>query len=208
MVAGGSGERFGRPKQFELLAGRRVLDLAVEAARSVASWVVVVLPLASVGEIVPGADAVVAGGETRSASVRAGLLALPAHCELVIVHDAARPLAPVELFAAVIAAVEQGADAAIPGVAVSDTLKRVEGGEVVATVERQGLVAVQTPQAFRRAVLVAAHASGGEGTDDAALVEALGARVVVVPGVASNLKLTTVADLVTAEALIRSSAPR
>ena len=106
--------------------------------------------------------------------MRAGLAAVPADAEIVVVHDAARPLAGADLFQRTVAAVRAGADAAIPGVPVTDTVKQVEDGRVVATVDRSRLVAVQTPQAFRAAVLRRAHAGDPEATDDAALVEALG----------------------------------
>ena len=120
-----------------------------------------------------------------------GLRAVPDDVDVIVVHDAARPLASRALFAAVIAAVRDGADAAVPGVAVADTLKRVDGARVVATVDRDDLVAVQTPQAFRASALRAAHASGDDASDDAALVEAAGGRVVVVAGDPANLKITT-----------------
>jgi 2-C-methyl-D-erythritol 4-phosphate cytidylyltransferase len=119
-----------------------------------------------------------------------------------LVHDAARPLAGEELFAGVIAAVRAGADGAVPGLPVSDTIKRVDGERVVATVPREDLVTVQTPQGFRAAALRAAHASGSEGTDDAALVEAVGGTVVVVAGAWSNLKVTVPEDVARVGALL------
>ena len=202
VVAGGSGTRFGARKQYEMLGDRRVLDWAVDGARSVAAGIVVVVPEGTATTSEPGADVVVPGGATRSASVRAGLAAVPPETEVVVVHDAARPLAPIALFEAVVAAVAGGADGAVPGVPVADTVKRVRGGEVVATLDRSELVTVQTPQAFVASVLRAAHASGGDDTDDAALVEAAGAHVVVVPGDAVNAKLTTPHDLVLARAVV------
>jgi 2-C-methyl-D-erythritol 4-phosphate cytidylyltransferase len=134
--------------------------------------------------------------------VRAGLSAIADSAAIVVVHDAARPLAPPGLFEAVIAAVRDGADAAVPALPVPDTVKRVEGDHVVETVSRDGLVAAQTPQAFRADALRAAYAAGGDATDDAALIEAAGGRVVVVPGEPANLKVTTPADLVIAAALV------
>jgi len=122
-----------------------------------------------------------------------------------VVHDAARPLATRALFDAVITAVRGGADGAVPGLAVTDTLKRVDDVRVTATVDRVGLVAVQTPQAFRADVLREAHASGADATDDAALVEELGGTVVVVPGDPRNLKVTGPADLMIAAALLETS---
>jgi 2-C-methyl-D-erythritol 4-phosphate cytidylyltransferase len=121
---------------------------------------------------------------------------------VIVVHDAARPLASRLLFDAVIAAVEAGADGAVPASPVRDTIKRVDGTTVVETVERDGLVAVQTPQAFRADVLRGAHASEGDATDDAALVEALGGKVVVVPGEAANVKVTRPEDLELVRALL------
>jgi 2-C-methyl-D-erythritol 4-phosphate cytidylyltransferase len=166
--------------------------------------VVVVLPAGVSWDGEPVAAAV-AGGETRSDSVRAGLRAIPEDAHVVVVHDAARPLATRALFDAVIAAVQAGADAAVPGVPVTDTLKRVEGERVVDTVDRGQLVAVQTPQAFRASALRAAHASGDDATDDAALMEAAGGTVVVVAGEPRNLKITTPDDLLVAVALLGAS---
>ena len=191
VVAAGSGTRFGGPKQHAFVGGRRVLDWSLDAARAACDGVVLVVPPGEESTAEP-ADVVVAGGATRSESVRAGLAAVPADAEIVVVHDAARPAAGVPLFDAVIAAVRSGADAAIPGVPVVDTVKRVDGDVVVETLDRSTLVAVQTPQAFRAAAL---RGVSGEATDDAALVEAAGGRVVVVPGDPANLKVTTPADL-------------
>lgn len=197
VVAAGEGRRYGGPKQFSLLGDRPVLAWSVEAARTVADGVVLVLPAGRLDEPAwrAGCRHVVTGGPTRSASVRAGLSAVPEAAEIVVVHDAARPLASPALFSAVVGAVRDGAAGAVPGVPVADTLKRVGSGRVVATVDRSELVAVQTPQAFRTDVLRRAHALGGEATDDAALLEALGEEVVVVPGEPRNLKLTDPADL-------------
>ncbi len=195
MVAAGSGARFGGQKQFEELEGRRVVDWALAASRSVADGVVLVVPADRVGQEAPVADVVVAGGATRSGSVRAGLAAVPADAGVVIVHDAARPFATPAIFHAVVEAVRNGADGAVPGVPVTDTIKQVAAGWVVATLDRETLVAVQTPQAFDAGALRRAHAGGAEATDDAALVEAAGGRVVVVPGDPANTKVTLRADL-------------
>jgi 2-C-methyl-D-erythritol 4-phosphate cytidylyltransferase len=111
------------------------------------------------------------------------------------VHDAARPLATDALFAAVIGAVRDGADGAVPGLPVADTIKRVDGERVVETVPREELVAVQTPQAFRAGALRAAHRDRADGTDDAALVERDGGKVVVVAGDPANVKVTGPDDL-------------
>ena len=192
VVAGGRGNRFGGHKQFELIAGHRVLDWSVAAASDATDGVVLVLPD---DRLEAGA---VAGGSTRSASVRAGLAAVPGDAEVVIVHDAARPLADAALFERVIAAVREGADAAIPVVPVTDTV-RYRGTR---TVDRTELVIVQTPQGFSAAALRRAHADEPEGTDDAGLVEQAGGRVVEVEGDPYNIKITHPDDLLVAEALM------
>jgi len=206
VVAAGRGSRFGRPKQFEPLAGRRVLDWSVEAAHSVADGVVLVVPDPAPGPIPAagvGAHVTVVGGATRAASVRAGLAVVPDDADIIVVHDAARPLATPELFQAVVGAVTTGADGAVPGVALVDTIKRVADGQVVQTLDRRSLVGVQTPQAFRAGWLRTAHRGDAEGTDDSCLVEAAGANVVVVPGEPANIKLTVDSDLAVAETLLR-----
>ena len=195
VVAGGSGSRFGVPKQFETVAGARLVDRAVDAVTAACDDVVLVLPAGVAWDGRP-VGATVPGGS------RAGLDAVAGSAAVVVVHDAARPLAPKALFDAVIDAVRAGADAAVPGLPISDTVKRVDGDHVVETIARDELVAVQTPQAFRTDALRAAHTASGEATDDAALVEAAGGRVVVVPGDPRNLKITTPADLVVAAALL------
>lgn len=196
VVAGGSGARFGRPKQYEQLGAERILDHSVAVARSVCQGTVVVVPAADVAAESTHFEHVVAGGASRSESVRAGLAAVPATATVVCVHDAARPFATPDLYERVVAAIEAGADGAIPGVAVTDTIKVVDADGVVCdTPPREALRAVQTPQAFEADVLRRAHAAGGEGTDDAALVEAVGGRVVVVEGEADNRKITHPDDL-------------
>lgn len=191
VVAGGTGERFGGPKQYETLGRQRVIDIARATAADCSDGVVVVVPPADAAR-----EGGVAGGRTRSDSVRAGLAAVPNDADIICVHDAARPLASAALFEAVIDAVADGADAAVPGVPVADTVKVVDAARVVtATLDRATLVAVQTPQAFRADVLRSAHAGRGDATDDAALVEACGGRVVVVAGEPENRKLTLPEDL-------------
>ncbi|MGA3217143.1 MAG: 2-C-methyl-D-erythritol 4-phosphate cytidylyltransferase [Acidimicrobiales bacterium] len=201
VVAAGEGRRFGQPKQFAVLGGRPVIEWSLEASRSVARGVVAVVPESFVGSpgVGKGADRVMAGGPTRASSVRRGLAAVPENADVVVVHDAARPLASRELFRAVVEAVAAGADGAIPGIAVADTVKRVRNGRVVETLDRSELVAVQTPQAFRAEALRRAHAASPEATDDAGLLEALGLSVAVVPGEYHNLKLTSPEDLAIAE---------
>ena len=201
VVAAGGGERFGAPKQFLLLGSDRLVDRAVAAAGAVCDEVVLVLPAGHTWDGAPVAAAVT-GGATRADSVRAGLAAVSAGSDVIVVHDAARPLATPELFRAVIAAVRAGADAAIPAVAVTDTVKRVDADQVLDTLPRDSLVAVQTPQAFRAATLRSAHTGGADATDDAALVEAAGGTVRTVAGDPRNLKVTTATDLTVAAALL------
>jgi 2-C-methyl-D-erythritol 4-phosphate cytidylyltransferase len=204
VVAGGSGRRFGQLKQFAMLADRPVARWSVAACRPVATGVVLVVPPGSEEQGDCGADTVVVGGATRSASVRCGLAAVPHEADVIIIHDAARPLASPTLFAAVAeAAADTGA--AICALPVSDTIKRVDDGRVTETLDRSVLVAVQTPQAFAAGLLRRAHASGAEATDDAALVELLGVPVRVVPGDAGNFKITTPADLRVAEQALAAS---
>lgn len=211
VVAAGSGSRFGAPKQFEELDGRRVVDWSVDAALAATDGVVLVVPPARVDEEADLAHgvAVCAGGETRSASVRAGLAAVPAAAQVILVHDAARPLAPPSLFQRVIGAVRTRADGVIPAVPVTDTIKELAGDPVGGllgapvgrTLDRSRLFAVQTPQGFAAAALRAAHEGEPEATDDAALIEAAGGKTVFVPGEVTNLKITHPHDLVVASAV-------
>lgn len=204
VVAAGSGVRFGDRKQFVTLGGVSVLQRSVEAAAAVSNGIVIVLPedaLASHGVRLAGPSLLLAtaGGSTRAASVRAGLAHVPDDCEVILVHDAARPLASAALFAAVTVAVEAGAEAVVPGVAIADTVRHVERG----TVDRDALVAVQTPQGFRADVLRSAHESAGDATDDATLAETIGATVTVIPGESTNRKITDRVDLIAAEAIVQ-----
>jgi len=210
--AAGRGERLGadRPKAFVDVAGRSLLEHAVDGIRPVADLIVVAAPTTLVEQVrsLLSDVEVVAGGDVRQDSVRAALALLPADVDIVLVHDAARAWVPVEVSWRVVQAVRDGADAVIPVVAVTDTVKEVESdGAVVRTVDRTSLRCVQTPQGFRRDVLVRAHAAGATGpsaTDDAGLVEALGLTVVTVEGSAEAFKVTTPFDLEVARALMTS----
>jgi 2-C-methyl-D-erythritol 4-phosphate cytidylyltransferase len=203
VVAAGQGQRYGGAKQFAVMDHDTVTAHSVRAARSVAERVVLVVPADYQGNG-EGADVVVVGGPTRSASVRAGLEEC-GDANVIVVHDAARPLATPSLFASVVDAVRAGADGAVPGLPISDTVKRtrLEGNATVVerTEAREELVTVQTPQAFAHDVLIRAHASGDDATDDATLVEALGGRVVVVPGEIDNVKITVPGDLAKASSI-------
>ncbi|WP_328299514.1 2-C-methyl-D-erythritol 4-phosphate cytidylyltransferase [Streptomyces sp. NBC_00435] len=224
--AAGRGVRLGpgAPKALRTLGGIPMLVHAVRAmARSRAvALVVVVAPPADTAEVRRLLDEhalpdrteilVVPGGETRQESVRAGLDALPDGVTAVLVHDAARPLVPVETVDSVVEAVRDGAPAVVPALPLADTVKEVEPGDpgepepVVATPVRSRLRAVQTPQGFDLATLLRAHekvAVDGEGaTDDAGMVEQLGVTVVVVPGHEEAFKVTRPLDLVLAEAVL------
>ena len=216
LAAGGRGERLGAalPKALVVLAGEALVTHACRALRDGGvTEVAVAAPaehVAALVELLPADVRVVAGGATRTASVRRALAALPDDVDVVLVHDAARPLAPASMVGRVIAAVSAGADAVVPVVAIADTVKEVDmSGHVVRTLDRSSLRAVQTPQGFRRDVLVAAHEAAGEdsdATDDAGLVERLGLSVATVPGSADALKVTTRSDLLLAEALLRDRA--
>ena len=196
VVGAGSGARFGGMKQYETLGDTRVIDRSVSAARAVSDGVVVVVPAGDVER-----EGGIAGGASRSESVRNGLAQVPADADIVCVHDAARPFASTDLFEQVIAAVRNGADAAIPAVPVTDTIKIVASdgsGTVESTPDRSTLVAVQTPQAFAAVALRRAHElddGTSTATDDAMLVERAGGVVVVVDGESSNRKITTQDDL-------------
>ena len=208
LVAAGDGQRLGAavPKAFCVVAGRTLLEHAANrfAAHPDVRDLVIVAPptlIESASSLVPAA-LVVAGGHSRQESVRRGLAALADDVDVVLVHDVARPFVPTEVISRVIAALSGGAQAVIPAVPVVDTVKRVDASDAVTeTVERTSLRAVQTPQGFRRSVLVEAHAaSDGPGvSDDAALVEARGVRVVVVAGADESFKITRPWDLVLAE---------
>jgi 2-C-methyl-D-erythritol 4-phosphate cytidylyltransferase len=217
IVAAGSGVRLGSdvPKAFVKLAGRTMLSYSLATIRQVTSIVEVVIAVPAGFENVARAEVAAAGldipvkitpgGIERQDSVRIALDLTSAESDLVIVHDAARPLATPALFEACLIAASRagGAIAAIP---VSDTLKRVAGRAITATVVRAGLWQAQTPQAFRRDLLVAAHQRALSekiaATDDADLVERTAARVEVVECTTANIKITTPSDLAIVEAIL------
>jgi 2-C-methyl-D-erythritol 4-phosphate cytidylyltransferase len=205
LVAAGRGERLGdeRPKAFAKLGE---LPLLAESLRRLdeCEWIDQIVVVAPTGWEEPSillaeqlgaskVSACVPGGETRSASVRAGLAEVPEEVAIVLVHDAARPVLPADVVRRLLDALDEGFDGAVPGLPVADTVKRVADEVVVETPPRRELVAVQTPQAFVASVLRAAAA--GEGSDCASLVEAAGGRVKVVPGDERLLKVTTREDL-------------
>jgi 2-C-methyl-D-erythritol 4-phosphate cytidylyltransferase len=215
LPSAGRGERMGSGvvKALRELAGEPLLLHAVRGVRQVRAvgTVVVLAPLGLVNDLAvllaPYDVIVTAGGHERQESVRLGLEALPPGDEHVLVHDAARALAPASVFEAVIAALRAGAEAVVPVLPVADTLKRVTADRVLGTVDRAELRAVQTPQGFARALLEQAHADRGAGaTDDAQLVERLGRTVVTVPGSEEAFKVTRPFDLLVADAVLRARA--
>ena len=208
LVAAGRGERLGldHPKAFAKLGEDPLLAEPLRRLDD-SEWVDAIVLVAPPGWEEPSillaeelgcgkVSACVPGGDTRADSVRAGLAEVPEDAVVVLVHDAARPLLPEAVIERVLAPLSDGWDGAVPGLPVSDTLKRVApDGTVLETVERDSLYAVQTPQAFPAGVLRRAVASGADATDCAGLVEASGGRVKVVPGDPLLLKVTTTDDL-------------
>jgi 2-C-methyl-D-erythritol 4-phosphate cytidylyltransferase len=215
VAAAGRGERLGgkRPKAFAKLAGRPLLAESIERLDE-SDWVesiIVVAPAEWEEPVILLAEelgagkvsACVPGGETRADSVRAGLAEVPGDAAVVLVHDAARPVLPADVLERVLAPLSQGWDGAVPGFPLPDTVKRVdEEGGIAETVDRVGLYAVQTPQAFVAETLRRALAGGGSATDCAAFVEAAGGRVRVVEGDPRLVKVTTAGDLGVVERLL------
>jgi 2-C-methyl-D-erythritol 4-phosphate cytidylyltransferase len=211
LVAAGSGERLGAgvPKAFvevggvtllEHAASRLVIhpavrDLVVVAPATLAQSAHEVAREAAAGFVAD--PVVVPGGRTRQESVARGLAVLAPDVEYVLVHDMARAFLPAEVVARVVGALMRGAEAVVPTLPVTDTLRSAADGRLGPTVDRSRLVAVQTPQGFRRSVLDAAHAgsTGADATDDASLVEAAGAEVVAVRGAPEAFKVTVPLDL-------------
>ena len=199
------------------VGGRTLLARAietVEACPAVEAFVVTVPPGAE-GDLAPSARSekllsLVAGGRERQDSVEAGLAMIPSRFDVVVCHDVARPFATPALYQVVLHALERRvegrtADGAVPLIPGPDTLKRVEDGIVLETLDRTRVLAAQTPQAFRRSALEEAHRlareQGFEGTDDASLLERAGFRVAAVPGEPLNFKITKPEDLARAEAV-------
>jgi 2-C-methyl-D-erythritol 4-phosphate cytidylyltransferase len=214
LVAAGRGERFGgdRPKAFANLAGRPLLAESLERLES-SDWIealVVVAPpeweepsILLAEEIGAGkVHSAVAGGSSRADSVRAGVAEVPEEAAVLVVHDAARPLLPEEVVERVVTAIGDDWDGAVPALPLADTVKLAEGEAVAETVDRAGLFAVQTPQAFLAGPLRRALAGVDDATDCAGLVEAAGGRVRLVEGDRRLVKVTTPADLDFVETLL------
>ena len=196
IVAAGSGTRFGRTKHDLVLAGKPLWKWSVEAFQKAGASEIVV-----VGDVPDG----IPGGARRRDSVSAGLDALTSGSPIVLIHDAARPLASVGLIGTVVGAIKaRGVHGAIPAVALTDTIKRRDGRHILETVDRSDLVAVQTPQGFLMEALLDAHSRfpNDDATDDAGLVERNGGTVVIVDGDPMNLKITFPDDLAIAETIL------
>jgi 2-C-methyl-D-erythritol 4-phosphate cytidylyltransferase len=209
--AAGSGERLaaGAPKAFVNLAGRPMLQRALAGLREsgVVDSIVVAVPPARTDEaklIFGGEAVIVSGGADRTESVGLALDAV-GDADFVLVHDAARALTPPSLIVRVVHALESGYAAVVPALPLADTIKAVDAnGVVIATPERAGLRAVQTPQGFHTELLRRAYARAGDGefTDDASMVEHIGGQVQVVEGDPLAFKITTPLDLLLAEAVL------
>ena len=207
LAAAGSGERLGadRPKAFVALGELPLLAESMQRLDD-SDWVDAVVVAAPPGWEEPSillaeelgagkVSTVVTGGATRAESVRLALAEVPSDAVVVLVHDAARPLLDDEVIGRVLAPLGEGWDGVVPALPLRDTVKRVDGDRVLDTVARDGLVAVQTPQAFVADTFRRAVATGGEATDCAALVEASGGRIRWVEGDPRLVKVTTRADL-------------
>ena len=210
VAAAGSGDRLGakQPKSLVKLGGKTLIEHSVELLRPFAAQVIVVAPsthLDKVEKLFAKDDSVevVAGGSSRSISVRNAISVLDKDIDCVLIHDAARALTPVDVVERVIAELKRGAEGVVPTLPLADTVKEVLGEKVVRTVDRTSLQRAQTPQGFKTKTIVDAHAAakrdGVEGTDDASLVERIGIKINTVVGDERALKITTPFDLAVAE---------
>jgi 2-C-methyl-D-erythritol 4-phosphate cytidylyltransferase len=214
VVAAGRGERLGldRPKAFANLRDRPLLAESLERLEA-SDWIDSIVVAAPPGWEEPvillaeelGCGKVVesvTGGETRTASVRTAVAKVPDDAAVILVHDAARPVVPEEVIERLLTALNEGWDGAIPVLPPADTVKRVDGDQIVETLDRAGIVLAQTPQAFVATALREAVAATSEATDCSALVEARGGRIKAVPGDARLVKVTERADLELVEGLL------
>jgi len=215
ITAAGSGQRLGRgePKAFVMLKGRTMLSYSLATVESVAGVEEIIITVPAGMETTARSEAssvrlpvkIVVGGAERQDSVRIALSLTSAESEMVVIHDAARPFADAHLFERCLEAARRSGSA-IAAIPVSDTLKRGANGLVTATVPRAGLWQAQTPQAFQRSLLIAAHERAVResivATDDADLLEQNGTRVEIVEGSTRNIKITTPSDLEIAEAIL------
>lgn len=213
IAAAGSGDRLAArtPKALVELDGRSLIDHGLALFSGIAQQIIICAPAAHVSGLSEryASDptvVVVAGGSSRSLSIRNAISVLSRDVDYVLVHDAARALAPRDMVERLIASLRHGAEATVPVLPVADTIKEVMGEKVVRTIDRSALQRAQTPQGFRIATLVDAHTAakrdGVEGTDDASLVERIGIKVSTIPGDERAFKITTAYDLEVAQALL------
>jgi 2-C-methyl-D-erythritol 4-phosphate cytidylyltransferase len=215
LLAAGLGRRLGQavPKALSLLDGLPLLSRAASALRDSGAidQFVVVGPAGSTPDIhaaldavlPPGSAVVVDGAGTRHGSLHCGLAAVDGSVDVVVIHDACRPLAPAELVVRVLKAVYSGADAAIPVVEMTETVKELDAdGRISRTVPRERLVRIQSPQAVRRELIVEAHRACGDPVDEAVLLAAAGSRLVTVDGDADAFPVVQATDLAYAEAVL------
>jgi 2-C-methyl-D-erythritol 4-phosphate cytidylyltransferase len=217
VLAAGGGTRFGGPKQFADLAGRPMLEHTVRTASAACDGIVAVLPAALLDRwTAPAGVVVVAGGATRAQSVRAGLAAVPAQVAVIVVTDAAHPLATAALYRRVVDTILGGADAAVPGLPLSEVVKEITisetatAGTVVSagrSLPRETHRLIQMPHAFAASRLRDAHAGAAEAVEDSEMVAAAGARVIVVEGEPANIHVTTPEDLALANLLAPTVLP-
>jgi 2-C-methyl-D-erythritol 4-phosphate cytidylyltransferase len=200
VLAGGRGTRFGRLKQFEPLAGIRLVDRTVAAARRTCDRVALVLP-DGVAWDGPPVDALAVGGDHQSESMRAALAVVPEDAAVIVATDPAHPLAPDRVYTDVVAAVRDGADGAVPVLPLLEVVQRVVDGRVVETLPKDDAVITQAPHAFRADVLRAVHADRPRPVENSGLLVERGHHVVAVPGDPANLHVATAADLTVMEHL-------
>lgn len=200
VLAGGRGTRFGRLKQFERLAGIRLVDRTVAAARRTCDRVALVLPDGTEWDG-PAVDALAVGGDHQSESMRAALAVVPDDAAVIVATDPAHPLAPDRVYTDVVAAVRDGADGAVPVLPLLEVVQRVVDGRVVETLPKNDAVITQAPHAFRADVLRAVHADRPRPVENSGLLVERGHHVVAVPGDPANLHVATAADLAVMEHL-------
>lgn len=204
VLAGGSGHRFGGPKQFQMLGGKRLIDHSLDAARATCDGVVLVVP----GGVWHGdsVDVVTAGGTSHFESACRGVEATPLTADAILIVTVSHPLASVDLFNRVLGALAPELDAVMPAAPLPDALKSVESHQVVHSVDKVALVAAQTPSVFRastlRSALTEAQAAGTEAPEELELIERVGGAIGVVEGEPTNLHITTPQDLRMAEAIL------
>lgn len=207
IVAGGSGKRMGKPKQFLPLMGKPIVERTVKVFKNCksVSAIILVVPEEDFAKAKGFGVKLASAGKERTDSVRSGLKLVPADADIVLIHDGARPLITQDIIKRVIAAVRK-TGAAIAGVPVKDTIKTINNKQytINKTLDRDSLWMAQTPQAFKKDIIMKAYAKAkGPATDDAKLAEDLGVKVIIVMGSYENIKITTPEDILAAEAILK-----